>query len=144
MLTIMYIIEEKCMQVDWRDLSHQIYLFWLIYLYCKWKACYFLLVFSYVLPTLHLIDLNVNSWWKKWYRRISDINGPSQDFPILSNMTGMIRLYVVFLLKVIWHILFAIIWFKVIQAFQFRILRNCNITGEIPSYFWTMKNLDML
>ncbi|XP_050908060.1 MDIS1-interacting receptor like kinase 2 [Lathyrus oleraceus] len=48
--------------------------------------------------------------------RISDINGPSQDFPILSNMTGMIR---------------------VVQ-------RNCNITGEIPSYFWTMKDLDML
>ncbi|KAI5440583.1 hypothetical protein KIW84_010170 [Lathyrus oleraceus] len=22
--------------------------------------------------------------------------------------------------------------------------RNCNITGEIPSYFWTMKDLDML
>ncbi|KAI5418719.1 hypothetical protein KIW84_043084 [Lathyrus oleraceus] len=48
--------------------------------------------------------------------RISDINGPSQDFSILSSMTGMIR---------------------VVQ-------RNCNITGEIPSYFWTMKDLDML
>ncbi|XP_027191828.1 probable LRR receptor-like serine/threonine-protein kinase RFK1 isoform X3 [Cicer arietinum] len=48
--------------------------------------------------------------------RISDITGPSQDFPVLSNMTGMIRL----------------------------IFRNCNITGEIPSYFWTMKKLEML
>ncbi|KAK7359171.1 hypothetical protein VNO77_01119 [Canavalia gladiata] len=48
--------------------------------------------------------------------RISDINGPSQGFPILRSMTGMIIL----------------------------ILRNCNITGELPSYFWTVKNLEML
>jgi len=27
-------------------------------------------------------------------RRISDINGPTQSFPMLKNMTGMIRLYV--------------------------------------------------
>ncbi|KAJ1426180.1 Serine-threonine/tyrosine-protein kinase, catalytic domain [Sesbania bispinosa] len=48
--------------------------------------------------------------------RISDVNSPSQDFPNLSNMTGMIKL----------------------------ILRNCNITGELPTYFWTMKSLEML
>ncbi|KAK7243159.1 hypothetical protein RIF29_37947 [Crotalaria pallida] len=47
--------------------------------------------------------------------RISDIKGPSQNFPILSNMKGMIRL----------------------------ILRSCNITGELPSYMWTMNKLEM-
>ncbi|XP_027915412.1 probable LRR receptor-like serine/threonine-protein kinase RFK1 isoform X2 [Vigna unguiculata] len=47
--------------------------------------------------------------------RISDINGPSQDFPNLSNMRGMKTL----------------------------ILRNCHITGELPSYLWSM-DLEML
>ncbi|RDX96771.1 putative LRR receptor-like serine/threonine-protein kinase RFK1, partial [Mucuna pruriens] len=47
---------------------------------------------------------------------ISDINGPSQDFPILGNMKGMTIL----------------------------VLRNCHITGELPSYFWSMKSLNML
>ncbi|KAG5041027.1 hypothetical protein JHK85_013503 [Glycine max] len=48
--------------------------------------------------------------------KISDINSPSQDFPMLRNMTGMTIL----------------------------VLRNCHITGELPSYFWSMKNLNML
>ncbi|KAJ6770031.1 PROMASTIGOTE SURFACE ANTIGEN PROTEIN PSA [Salix purpurea] len=48
--------------------------------------------------------------------RISDINGPTQGFPMLKNMTGMIRL----------------------------ILRNCNILGELPAYLWTMKSLELL
>ncbi|KAK4259527.1 hypothetical protein QN277_005850 [Acacia crassicarpa] len=48
--------------------------------------------------------------------RISDIVGPSRDFPSLSNMTALIRL----------------------------VLRNCNITGELPAYIWTIENLEML
>uniref|UniRef100_A0A0R0IV74 Leucine-rich repeat-containing N-terminal plant-type domain-containing protein n=1 Tax=Glycine max TaxID=3847 RepID=A0A0R0IV74_SOYBN len=48
--------------------------------------------------------------------RIGDINGPSQDFPMLRNMTGMAIL----------------------------VLRNCHITGELPIYFWSMKDLNML
>ncbi|KAB5534213.1 hypothetical protein DKX38_017299 [Salix brachista] len=48
--------------------------------------------------------------------RISDINGPTQGFPMLKNMTGIIRL----------------------------ILRNCNIFGELPAYLWTMKSLELL
>ncbi|VFQ88480.1 unnamed protein product [Cuscuta campestris] len=48
--------------------------------------------------------------------RISDINGPSQGFPLLRRSTGLITL----------------------------ILRNCNISGEIPSYIWNMKYLQLL
>ncbi|XP_038894458.1 probable LRR receptor-like serine/threonine-protein kinase RFK1 isoform X2 [Benincasa hispida] len=48
--------------------------------------------------------------------RISDINGPKQDFPELRNMTGMVRL----------------------------VLRNCNIAGKIPSYVWTLQDMEML
>ncbi|XP_054777749.1 probable LRR receptor-like serine/threonine-protein kinase RFK1 isoform X2 [Prosopis cineraria] len=48
--------------------------------------------------------------------KISDIGGPSQDFPSLSNMTALIKL----------------------------VLRNCNITGELPAYVWTMQDLEML
>ncbi|KAJ4844264.1 hypothetical protein Tsubulata_009810 [Turnera subulata] len=48
--------------------------------------------------------------------RISDTMGPSQGFPMLSNMTGMVRL----------------------------VLRNCNISGELPAYVWSMKLLEML
>ncbi|KAK7400199.1 hypothetical protein VNO78_11399 [Psophocarpus tetragonolobus] len=62
-----------------------------------------------------LSNLNQFSWGPFLYRKISDINGPSQDFPILSNMTGMTIL----------------------------ILRNCQITGVLPSYFWRMKFLKM-
>ncbi|XP_075667686.1 uncharacterized protein LOC142637296 [Castanea sativa] len=47
--------------------------------------------------------------------RISDIDGPNQDIPMLRNMTGIVRL----------------------------VLSNCKISGEIPAYIWTMKNLDM-
>ncbi|OMO86377.1 reverse transcriptase [Corchorus capsularis] len=48
--------------------------------------------------------------------RISDFNGPIQGFPTVRNMTGIVRL----------------------------VLRNCNISGEIPAYIWTMKDLEML
>ncbi|KAK7318862.1 hypothetical protein RJT34_03569 [Clitoria ternatea] len=48
--------------------------------------------------------------------RIGEINGPTQDFPTLSNMSGM----------------------------KILILRNCNITGELPSYFWSWKSLETL
>ncbi|KAJ8450018.1 hypothetical protein Cgig2_029380 [Carnegiea gigantea] len=47
---------------------------------------------------------------------ISDIEGTTQGFPVLSNMAGLRRL----------------------------VLRNCSITGEIPGYIWKMKNLQML
>ncbi|KAL6333677.1 hypothetical protein AAG906_028863 [Vitis piasezkii] len=48
--------------------------------------------------------------------RISDMTGKSQGFPLLNNMTGIINL----------------------------VLRNCNISGEIPAYIWKMKELEML
>ncbi|KAG6736093.1 hypothetical protein POTOM_061206 [Populus tomentosa] len=48
--------------------------------------------------------------------RISDLNGPTQGFPMLSSMTGMITLT----------------------------LRNCNISGKLPAYLWTMKSLEAL
>ncbi|PQQ21786.1 putative LRR receptor-like serine/threonine-protein kinase RFK1 isoform X1 [Prunus yedoensis var. nudiflora] len=48
--------------------------------------------------------------------RISDIKGPQQGFPTLTKMTGLVRL----------------------------VLRNCNISGEIPPYIWTIQNLEML
>ncbi|XP_015875666.3 probable LRR receptor-like serine/threonine-protein kinase RFK1 isoform X2 [Ziziphus jujuba] len=48
--------------------------------------------------------------------RLSDIPGPQQKFPMLENMTKIIRL----------------------------VLRNCNISGEIPSYIWTLQSLEML
>ncbi|KAL4563392.1 hypothetical protein LXL04_027433 [Taraxacum kok-saghyz] len=47
--------------------------------------------------------------------RISDISGPSQQFPPINNATGLIRL----------------------------ILRNCNISGEIPDYIWRVRELEM-
>ncbi|KAI6703551.1 hypothetical protein NL676_012687 [Syzygium grande] len=48
--------------------------------------------------------------------RISDIIGPTQLFPDLSQMTGLIRL----------------------------VLRNCNISGEIPSYIWNFKEVEIV
>ncbi|KAB1221557.1 putative LRR receptor-like serine/threonine-protein kinase RFK1 [Morella rubra] len=55
-------------------------------------------------------------YWKLLTRlRISDINGSYQDFPVLRNISGIVRL----------------------------VLRNCKISGEIPAYIWTMKNLEM-
>ncbi|KAM7500588.1 hypothetical protein LguiA_025002 [Lonicera macranthoides] len=48
--------------------------------------------------------------------RISDIKGPIRGFPTLSNATGIVRL----------------------------VLRNCNISGEIPAYIWNLRNLEML
>nr|XP_028958944.1 probable leucine-rich repeat receptor-like serine/threonine-protein kinase At3g14840 isoform X2 [Malus domestica] len=47
------------------------------------------------------------------YLRISDLSGESSAFPNLSNMTSMVKL----------------------------MLRSCNITGEIPEYISTMRNL---
>lgn len=47
---------------------------------------------------------------------ISDIEGTTQGFPVLSNMAGLRRL----------------------------VLRNCSIAGEIPGYIWKIKNLQML
>ncbi|THG08951.1 hypothetical protein TEA_014526 [Camellia sinensis var. sinensis] len=48
--------------------------------------------------------------------RISDINGTAQEFPNLGNTAGLVIL----------------------------VLRNCNISGEIPEYIWKMENLQML
>ncbi|KAL8228741.1 hypothetical protein R6Q57_013641 [Mikania cordata] len=48
--------------------------------------------------------------------RISDITGPAQGFPRLNNASGLIRL----------------------------ILRNCNISGEIPDYIWQVRELVLL
>ncbi|XP_056175532.1 probable LRR receptor-like serine/threonine-protein kinase RFK1 isoform X2 [Syzygium oleosum] len=48
--------------------------------------------------------------------RISDIIGPRLLFPNLSNMTGLVTL----------------------------VLRNCNISGEIPSYIWNFKELEVV
>ncbi|KAK9064304.1 hypothetical protein SSX86_015684 [Deinandra increscens subsp. villosa] len=48
--------------------------------------------------------------------RISDIGGPAQGFPELNNASGLIRL----------------------------ILRNCNISGEVPDYIWQVRDLEML
>ncbi|KAJ0597544.1 putative protein kinase RLK-Pelle-DLSV family [Helianthus annuus] len=48
--------------------------------------------------------------------RISDITGPAQGFPQLNNASGLIRL----------------------------ILRNCNISGEIPDYIWRVRQLELL
>ncbi|VFQ94266.1 unnamed protein product [Cuscuta campestris] len=48
--------------------------------------------------------------------RISDINGPSQEFPQLEAMAGLTIL----------------------------VLRNCNISGDVPSYIWKWKRLQTL
>eukprot|EP00257_Ricinus_communis_P026273 XP_025013687.1 probable LRR receptor-like serine/threonine-protein kinase RFK1 isoform X1 [Ricinus communis] len=54
--------------------------------------------------------------------RISDINVTNQAFPDLINITGLSRL----------------------RYGSFRILRNCKISGNIPSYIWTMSRLRVL
>ncbi|KAI3710106.1 hypothetical protein L2E82_39880 [Cichorium intybus] len=48
--------------------------------------------------------------------RISEITGPSQPFPSLENATALERL----------------------------VLRNCNLSGEIPAYIWIVRELEML
>ncbi|XP_076892032.1 putative LRR receptor-like serine/threonine-protein kinase At1g29720 isoform X2 [Bidens hawaiensis] len=48
--------------------------------------------------------------------RISELTGPAQGFPQLNNTNGLIRL----------------------------ILRNCNISGEIPDYIWQVRELELL
>ncbi|KAK4769980.1 hypothetical protein SAY87_030512 [Trapa incisa] len=50
------------------------------------------------------------------HRRISNIGGPFQLFPDLSNMTSLVRL----------------------------VLRSCNLSGQIPSYIWAMEMLELL
>ncbi|XP_022632425.1 probable LRR receptor-like serine/threonine-protein kinase RFK1 isoform X2 [Vigna radiata var. radiata] len=62
------------------------------------------------------IPSNISLLSNLYQLRISDINGPSQDFPNLINMTR---------LKIL-------------------ILRNCHIIGVLPSYLWSMENLEML
>ncbi|OMO82764.1 hypothetical protein COLO4_22844 [Corchorus olitorius] len=52
----------------------------------------------------------------KFARIISDINGPSQPFPDLWNMTGITRI----------------------------ILKKCNIVGQIPQQIWQMSKLRVL
>ncbi|KAL2457600.1 putative LRR receptor-like serine/threonine-protein kinase RFK1 [Abeliophyllum distichum] len=48
--------------------------------------------------------------------RISDIKGPPQEFPMLRSSTGLITL----------------------------VLRNCNISGNIPAFIWRLRVLQML
>lgn len=48
--------------------------------------------------------------------RICEIAGPTQGFPVLRGATGLIRL----------------------------VLRNCNISGELPAYVWRMRELELL
>ncbi|KAK1422755.1 hypothetical protein QVD17_18041 [Tagetes erecta] len=48
--------------------------------------------------------------------RIGEITGPAQGFPGLNKTSGLIRL----------------------------ILRNCNISGEIPNYIWQVRELELL
>ncbi|XP_059436366.1 uncharacterized protein LOC132169331 [Corylus avellana] len=62
------------------------------------------------------IPLSISVLEKLTDLRISDINGTIQSFPDLGNMTGLTRI----------------------------ILRNCNISGEIPDYIWTMNHLRIL
>ncbi|KAA8515039.1 hypothetical protein F0562_018173 [Nyssa sinensis] len=62
------------------------------------------------------IPSNISLLNKLTELRISDINGTTQGFPMISSITGLVRL----------------------------ILRNCNISGEIPAYIWKMRDLQML
>ncbi|KAL6542753.1 hypothetical protein OROHE_010273 [Orobanche hederae] len=48
--------------------------------------------------------------------RISDLRGPTQEFPLLRSITGLAIL----------------------------VLRNCNISGTIPAYVWRLRLLQML
>ncbi|KAI3740222.1 hypothetical protein L2E82_30646 [Cichorium intybus] len=48
--------------------------------------------------------------------RISDISGPTQGFPPLDNANGLLTV----------------------------VLRNCNISGEIPAYIWQRRDLQLL
>ncbi|KAL0407454.1 UNVERIFIED_CONTAM: putative LRR receptor-like serine/threonine-protein kinase RFK1 [Sesamum latifolium] len=48
--------------------------------------------------------------------RISDLKGPPQEFPVLRSITGLTTL----------------------------VLRNCNISGEIPAYIWRLRVLQFL
>nr|XP_043609570.1 probable LRR receptor-like serine/threonine-protein kinase RFK1 [Erigeron canadensis] len=48
--------------------------------------------------------------------RIGDLPGPAQGFPQINNASGLIRL----------------------------VLRNCNISGELPAYVWQLRELELL
>ncbi|RXH99044.1 hypothetical protein DVH24_011369 [Malus domestica] len=65
------------------------------------------------------------------YLRISDLSGESSAFPNLSNMTSMVK----FITCVDEN------YFSNIGCLNCRMLRSCNITGEIPEYISTMRNL---
>ncbi|KAG8365577.1 hypothetical protein BUALT_Bualt18G0119900 [Buddleja alternifolia] len=62
------------------------------------------------------IPLNISLLSALTDLRISDLRGPSQQFPVLRSTTGLAIL----------------------------MLRNCNISGEIPAYIWRLRVLLML
>ncbi|KAK1422754.1 hypothetical protein QVD17_18040 [Tagetes erecta] len=62
------------------------------------------------------IPSNISLLEKLTELRIGEITGPAQGFPELNNTSGLIRL----------------------------ILRNCNISGEIPDYIWQVRELELL
>ncbi|KAL7592956.1 hypothetical protein Lser_V15G32444 [Lactuca serriola] len=62
------------------------------------------------------IPSNINLLESLTDLRLGDITGPSQQFPPLRNATALIRL----------------------------ILRNCNLSGELPDYIWQVRELELL
>ncbi|KAK4421131.1 putative LRR receptor-like serine/threonine-protein kinase RFK1 [Sesamum alatum] len=62
------------------------------------------------------IPLNISLLNRLTDLRISDLKGPPQEFPVLRSITGLTIL----------------------------VLRNCNISGEIPAYIWRLRVLQLL
>ncbi|KAK1422756.1 hypothetical protein QVD17_18042 [Tagetes erecta] len=62
------------------------------------------------------IPSNISVFEKLIELRIAEITGPAQGFPDLSKNEGLLRL----------------------------ILRNCNISGEIPDYIWQLTQLELM
>ncbi|CAA2933779.1 probable LRR receptor-like serine threonine-kinase RFK1 isoform X1 [Olea europaea subsp. europaea] len=62
------------------------------------------------------IPILIQNWTQLTNLRISDIKGPTQKFPMLRSSTRLVTL----------------------------VLRNCNISGKIPSYIWGRTLLKML
>lgn len=65
---------------------------------------------------------------------------------MLESMSNIIRLYVEYCYQqshviCITNLMLAYLCNSVML---FRVLRNCNISGKIPSYIWMMKNLEVL